>query len=588
MNNTTKKYIYVFGSYRKFLKFKTFFDEKEYVLIFISGESSGDNPVVQTKEQLLADFYSNYEESQIVEAMISFGKGSLIGSIEVIAETFEVIKNKYPNCASTQFVGPSEEASRIFCNKYLTYQTLKDLNIPVPLTIEISGKLVNEILNMIPENIKFPVILKSENLSGGRGMKYITDTQKLKESIYHLYSFGISNCILSEYVSGVEATFTILRLGNNFMRLPTSYKKETTSEMIHPDAKVKISGVYKEFDEYFEFVEKVMWKYKIFGFFSLQGVLLKNDSNEYSIVFLEAAPRMTGSTPIMEASLVDFNLFETISLWIKERKIEFAYTKRLALQYSSYIHNGKETVKKLKENSWVIEAKYEDLSKMPYSEDNKNRIRISFFIENENQLQNHLNAISFICNNQNYKKEVNNVFDWFSKYHIGLVNSTDKKVLEGVWGENSKWEFYLSSTLPDKKLCSAVFGIPKIQNGFLLTKTSRGWELPGGHIEENEGIIDALKREVSEEVGFNIERFIIYGYRKIITSKILYNKEQKPYPYPISYIPHFLVGSDLKLKKPTGEEVLGNGFFVNESMEVKNSHIKEIIKIGTKELNRIS
>lgn len=588
MSNTTKKYIYVFGSYRQFLKFKTFFNENEYVLIFISGESSGDNPVVQTKERLLEDFCSNYEESQVIKAIISFGKGSLIGSIEAIAEIFEVIKNKYKNCTNTQFIGPSEEASKIFCNKYLTYKTLKDLNIPVPLTIEISGKSVDEILSMIPENIKFPVVLKSENLSGGRGMKYITDIKNLKESLHHFYSLGISNFILSEYVSGVEATFTVLRLGNNFMRLPTSYKKETTRDMVHPDAKVKISGVFKEFDEYFEFVEKIMREYKIFGFFSLQGVFLKNDNNEYSIVFLEAASRMTGSTPIMEASLVDFNIFETISLWIKERKIEFAYTKRLALQYSSYIHNGKETIKKLKENQWVVEAKYEDLSRMLYSEDKKNRIRISFFIENENQLQNHLNVISFVCNNQNYKKEVNDVFDWFSKYHIGLVNSVDKKVLEGAWSKDSKWEFYLSSTLPGKKLCSAVFGIPKTRNGFLLTKTSRGWELPGGHIEENEEIIDALKREVSEEVGLNIERFIIYGYRKIITSKILYNKEKKSYPYPLSYIPHFLIGSDLEIKKPTGQEVLGNGFFMNESMEVENSHIKEIIKIGAKELNRIS
>ncbi|MDP1690348.1 MAG: NUDIX domain-containing protein, partial [bacterium] len=277
-----------------------------------------------------------------------------------------------------------------------------------------------------------------------------------------------------------------------------------------------------------------------------------------------------------------------ISLWIKERKIEFAYKKRLALQYSSYIHNGKETIKKLKENSWVIEAKYEDLGKMTYSENNKNRIRISFFIENQDQLQNNLNTISFICNNKNYAKEVNDVFAWFSENHFDLVESIDKKVLEGTWSEDSRWEFFLSSTLPNKELCTAVFGIPKVRNGFLLTKTIRGWELPGRNIEENEEIIEALKREVSEEVGYITQRAVLYGYRKIITSKILYNKKQNPYPYPISYIPHFLVGSDLGLEKPTGQEVLENGFFVDESKEIENSHIKEIIKIGIKELNRIS
>lgn len=587
MNNTTKKYIYVFGSYRKYLKFKTFFNEKDYILIFISGESDDGVDLVKTKDQLLIEFNSHYEESQIIEAIISFGKGSLIGSIEAIAETFEVIKKECINCASAQFIGPSEKAAKIFCNKYLTYQALKNLDIPMPLTIEIFGNSLEEILSKVPQDIKFPVVLKAENLSGGRGMKYIKDIKNLKEFVNHFYSLGISKFILSEYIEGVEATFTVLRLGDTFMRLPSSYKNETTKNMIHPDAKVKISGIFKEFNEYFEFVEKVMREHKIFGFFSLQGVLLK-DNKKYSVVFLEAAPRMTGSTPIMEASLIDFNIFETISLWIKEQKIEFAYTKRLALQYSSYIHNGKETVKKLKENSWVIEAKYEDLGKMPYSENNKDRIRISFFTENQDQLQNHLSTISLVCKNKNYAKEVNDIFSWFSDYHTDLVDATDKKVLEGVWSEDSKWEFYLSSTLPDKKLCSAVFGIPKTRNGFLLTKTSRGWELPGGHIEENEKIIDALKREISEEVGFTTQRAVLYGYRKIITSKVLYDKKQNPYPYPISYIPHFLVGSDLELKKPTGEEVLENGFFVDGSIEVENSHIKEIIKIGIKELNRIS
>lgn len=587
MSNTTKKYIYVFGSYRKYIGFKTFFDENEYILIFISGKFQDGTDFVKNKDQLLAEFHSHYKKSQIIEAIISFGKGSLVGSIEAIAKTFEVIKKEHKNCAETHFIGPSEKAAKIFCNKYLTYQALKDLNIPVPFTVEIFGKSIEEILSKAPQDIEFPIVLKAENLSGGRGIKYIKDSKNLKESVNHFYSFGISKFILSEYIEGVEATFTVLRLGDTFMRLPASYKDKTTENMTHPDAKVKISGIFKEFNGYFEFVEKVMREHKIFGFFSLQGVLLKNNE-KYSVIFLEAAPRITGSTPIMEASLVDFNIFETISLWIKEQKIEFAYTKRLAIQYSSYIHNGKETVKKLKENSWVIEAKYEDLGKMPYSENNKDRIRISFFVENQDQLQNHLEKISFICNNKNYAKEVNDVFTWFSKNHSRLVKSTDEKVLEGTWSEDSKWEFFLSSTLPNKEICTAVFGIPKVKNCFLLTKTIRGWELPGGHIEEKEEIIDALKREVREEVGFITQRAVLYGYRKIITSKVLYDKKQNPYPYPISYIPHFLVGSDLELEKPTGGEVLENGFFVDESTEVKNSHIKEIIKIGIKELNRIS
>jgi 8-oxo-dGTP pyrophosphatase MutT (NUDIX family) len=166
--------------------------------------------------------------------------------------------------------------------------------------------------------------------------------------------------------------------------------------------------------------------------------------------------------------------------------------------------------------------------------------------------------------------------------------TADKKVLEGEWNEAIKWEFYLSSKLPDVKLCSAVFGLPIIGENLLLTKTHRGWELPGGHIEIGEKVIDALKREIFEEVGLVVDRCVFYGYRKIISSKVIYNRNNEPYPYPISYIPHFLVNSDSEPKKPIGEEVIDSGVFAFDSPEVKNSHVKDIINISIGELGRIS
>ena len=43
-------------------------------------------------------------------------------------------------------------------------------------------------------------------------------------------------------------------------------------------------------------------------------------------------------------------------------------------------------------------------------------------------------------------------------------------------------------------------------NQILLVKTERrGWEMPGGHVEEGEDIISALKREVLEEAGVTIK-----------------------------------------------------------------------------------
>jgi predicted ATP-grasp superfamily ATP-dependent carboligase len=580
-----KKCIYVFGSKRKYTAFRRYFSEQEYEIFFISGESTPGNS--KTKEELLSDFLLLYSESQEIVTFVSFGKGSVIGNIEAISEVCEEIKKNYPNCVNTEFIGPSLEAARIFCNKYFTYEALAKLKIPVPYTKEIIMQNESDISEDIGKNLSFPLIVKSENLSGGRGMYFAEDNSKMLNCIKHLYQKGITKLILSEYVVGVEATFTVLRLGDTFVRLPASYKKETTQDMIHPDAKVKIAGIFQEFDSCFKMTEDVMKKYSIYGFFSLQGVLIKkNDS--YEVSFLEAAPRMTGSTPIMEASLVDFNAFELIAKWITNRAIEFAHKRRLAVQYSTYIHDGLNTVNELKENIGIVEAKYENLGEVQYSEDYKTRIRISFFADNDSDLEFKLKQISAISNNSKYGKDIKETLAWFKRNHPGIYFKKDYKVLEGVWGDDVKWEFCLSAYLPDKNLCSAVFGLPKKDQSIVLTETHRGLELPGGHIEKNESIPDALKRELLEEAGFVAQRFMPFGYRKITALKKTYDSNGNAYPYPISYIPHFLVTGDYVLKKPTGKEVVGRSVLYAKSTRVCKSHVGDIIKIGSKELKRIA
>lgn len=93
--------------------------------------------------------------------------------------------------------------------------------------------------------------------------------------------------------------------------------------------------------------------------------------------------------------------------------------------------------------------------------------------------------------------------------------------------------------MPDTKLCTAVFGAPQSNGKIVLTKTNRGWELPGGHIEVGETIFDTLQRELIEETGFKYTKAVLFGYRKTISKKVLYAKTGEVYPFPISYIPHF-------------------------------------------------
>jgi len=114
---------------------------------------------------------------------------------------------------------------------------------------------------------------------------------------------------------------------------------------------------------------------------------------------------------------------------------------------------------------------------------------------------------------------------------------TQKSIGQGKWNEDVSWEFILTQDLPDLSLCTAVCCITVFQGKLLLIKNKRGWELPAGHIEEKESVIQAMQREVKEEAGARIENQLIFGYKKLTAAKPMQKGNSGSfYPFPHSYV----------------------------------------------------
>lgn len=110
----------------------------------------------------------------------------------------------------------------------------------------------------------------------------------------------------------------------------------------------------------------------------------------------------------------------------------------------------------------------------------------------------------------------------------------------------------------------SVGGLIENNEGKILMVKSpdRGWEIPGGQVEEGESLTDALKREIKEESGIDIE----VGNLKTVHSNI--GKRVQPDGVtPIGSIVNFgFTGKAISGELSTSEESLEVDWFDREQV----------------------
>lgn len=118
-------------------------------------------------------------------------------------------------------------------------------------------------------------------------------------------------------------------------------------------------------------------------------------------------------------------------------------------------------------------------------------------------------------------------------------------------------------------------------NEILIAYSDNDYQFPGGHVEKNEELLDALKREIREETGIildKIEPILVYkkiGYYKDHPRK---NNNRKTEIY------YYLIHSDLKPNlnntSYTADEIKGNYRLSYYSLENALTILKRNIEVS--------
>lgn len=118
----------------------------------------------------------------------------------------------------------------------------------------------------------------------------------------------------------------------------------------------------------------------------------------------------------------------------------------------------------------------------------------------------------------------------------------------------------LDNELPPTHLITSAFALAFQGRSILMTNlNSRGWDIPGGHLEPGESPEEAVRREVVEETGVQLADLRFFGYQHI--RLLAPCPSNYRHPYPDSYQTFFLATVANMPEFSSTEETRGRTLF---------------------------
>lgn len=152
-------------------------------------------------------------------------------------------------------------------------------------------------------------------------------------------------------------------------------------------------------------------------------------------------------------------------------------------------------------------------------------------------------------------------------------------ISKGSWGPYTHWTFHVEESQPNKNIVAAAIIVFNNRNEVLLTFNSqRGkWEIPGGHIELNETLVEAANRELYEEGGIKVNKLTPFGFTIVVNDKDVINKvTSQAYPSPSHSVYYYAFSDEVPMYPLSAEECDRSDFFPLSSVEIPTQQKKII------------